>query len=672
MPKPRNLTSVAYHEEIFNPPMAHPKDSVGNTAPGLEIDERTIEKYAFPGLVLEFQRSDWNNPPHLPVIRTIDERKTVPLGRVKKDSKKKNNKKKDGEEKNQKTIVTFPVDSPHEYLFLYALKYLNPLRPQDYRFYDFSNDAVHRGWSDRGSARALDCWNAIRNLPRSGNRPIALLIGIGGLQQGPHWPEAIQIFEDLTADSKTQRFPEETEGVCPLIWAIVVLKMQPLEDSGTGLIFPDVPPGDLQSTMCTPWQQDFRDCYCYYWASNRPDMVSGEGPEERNLNFLRKRKPVWDKAPIPLQSWGARTSADKIKQGQAIWTHVETINDWEKLPVVLDDREVLTPRRQVVEKLQVLASIEHALSIEYLYAYHSVVPDFEWNGEPLGEQARNVLIEIAQDEMSHLRWVNETLRLLEERCIIDRAENYGPNFDWRNFQLNPLTRDTLDWFIRIEKPSQRVARHSENNDKPIQRFDVPAQLEGLYIGVLRIIEQNPNCFGNEECVETIRGMIKNIVDEGGDHYRRFADLQQRLVGYRDREEYLRPVSEEAPSDGVLLALQISDLCYHALLIKLGRMFRRGDYEDGTRLQQLVDHMHAMDDLNERLAAIGHPASFNMPSDEVLTVSWDPWFRYLKFMIETTTRTLGETSIADAMLRSVADAALDSAARLMPGSFLPDF
>ena len=41
---------------------------MGNTAPGLELDERSIEKYFFPGLVFEFQ---WNGFADKPLLREI-------------------------------------------------------------------------------------------------------------------------------------------------------------------------------------------------------------------------------------------------------------------------------------------------------------------------------------------------------------------------------------------------------------------------------------------------------------------------------------------------------------------------------------------------------------------------------------------------------------------------
>src|SRR4029079_10863956 len=35
-------------------------------------------------------------------------------------------------------------------------------------------------------------------------------------------------------------------------------------------------PGEMTQSLCSPWQHDFRDCACFYWASNHPDIVLPE------------------------------------------------------------------------------------------------------------------------------------------------------------------------------------------------------------------------------------------------------------------------------------------------------------------------------------------------------------------------------------------------------------
>jgi hypothetical protein len=35
-------------------------------------------------------------------------------------------------------------------------------------------------------------------------------------------------------------------------------------------------PGELTQGLCSPWQNDYRECACYYWAASRPDFVNAE------------------------------------------------------------------------------------------------------------------------------------------------------------------------------------------------------------------------------------------------------------------------------------------------------------------------------------------------------------------------------------------------------------
>lgn len=37
-----------------------------------------------------------------------------------------------------------------------------------------------------------------------------------------------------------------------------------------------VKPGEMTQGLCSPWQNDYRECACYYWAASRPDFVNAE------------------------------------------------------------------------------------------------------------------------------------------------------------------------------------------------------------------------------------------------------------------------------------------------------------------------------------------------------------------------------------------------------------
>jgi hypothetical protein len=57
----------------------------------------------------------------------------------------------------------------------------------------------------------------------------------------------------------------------------VKLKVRRFFEGGTTAIAADMlQPGELTQGLCSPWQNDYRECACYYWAASRPDYVNVE------------------------------------------------------------------------------------------------------------------------------------------------------------------------------------------------------------------------------------------------------------------------------------------------------------------------------------------------------------------------------------------------------------
>ena len=54
-------------------------------------------------------------------------------------------------------------------------------------------------------------------------------------------------------------------------------------------------PGELTQSLCSPWQNDYRECGCYYWAASRPDYVNVDptapGGDAGNNWMQRDREP---------------------------------------------------------------------------------------------------------------------------------------------------------------------------------------------------------------------------------------------------------------------------------------------------------------------------------------------------------------------------------------------
>lgn len=74
----------------------------------------------------------------------------------------------------------------------------------------------------------------------------------------------------------------------------VDLKLRHFFEDGTASFNPDLlKPGELTQGLCAPWQNDYRECACYYWAASRPDyvnVVAGEnGLSKGDMWFAKKR-----------------------------------------------------------------------------------------------------------------------------------------------------------------------------------------------------------------------------------------------------------------------------------------------------------------------------------------------------------------------------------------------
>ncbi|MEA2185544.1 MAG: hypothetical protein QOK16_555 [Solirubrobacteraceae bacterium] len=75
-----------------------------------------------------------------------------------------------------------------------------------------------------------------------------------------------------------------------------------------------VQPGELTQSLCSPWQNDYQECGCYYWAASRPDYVNVEHTAAGAIG----------------NKWLARSREPKTYDVPDI-THEELFRDWEGL-----------------------------------------------------------------------------------------------------------------------------------------------------------------------------------------------------------------------------------------------------------------------------------------------------------------------------------------------------
>ncbi|WP_414583034.1 hypothetical protein [Scytonema sp. PCC 10023] len=381
---PRNLTAKADYIVRGNPTNTRLESGVDNCYPGLEFDQRNLDQAFFPGLIFEYHRDDGailreilpDSAPAQAGLTAANNQSPLYLGILV-----------------GRTTASQSEQQPPVFFF----NKLNGLEVWR-RVHDLLPGKIAIALSPSPNIdtelvqellQELQVWDADESLV--GNLRRLAASGKSGIKR--------------TDDKLVAVFTGERERYLD-------------ED---GVINVDVyEPGDITRSLCAPWQYDFRDCGCFYWAASKPDIVTSADGQQRYLNFQRKDRT---KVPQPSEVPGQWEERDQELD------YADLISGaWNELPVVLNGRESekfippqappvkqLMTRQQVIEELRYLATVEHALCIEYLYAHYSLNAPLRLPESGASEQtkrifaAANEVFMIAVDEMRHLRWVNEAL-----------------------------------------------------------------------------------------------------------------------------------------------------------------------------------------------------------------------------------------------------------------------
>lgn len=290
--------------------------------------------------------------------------------------------------------------------------------------------------------------------------------------------------------------------------------------------------------------------------------------------------------------------------------HYEINQRWEELSIVLGGKEspsVYLPRsadlanpfdspEELAEKISQLATLEHVLAVEYLYAYYSIKKREETAGSVaawphLGDDVtfiRHFILLVAVGEMLHLRWANQLLWELADRRLIPPGK-YGPQLGvadtipvsaagggaGRPRALRPLTRTVLADFVAVEQPS--------------------GYIEGQYARVTATLRQ-------PAYPDALYQLASRIVNEGMDHFERFRDIGLVLREYpEDTPPYLRAITLDRPDDpAVKDALSL----YHSIISELTTAYATGRVEECAAIIQARDAMTRLNDMADSLGARG--------------------------------------------------------------------
>jgi hypothetical protein len=376
----------------------------------------------------------------------------------------------------------------------------------------------------------------------------------------------------------------------------------------TGVLSLAYQPGELLMSLCSPWQHDFRDCACHYWAANRPDVVypvappgaaPDDTPDPTRLDWMRV-----DRAP------GASAAALGTIDANRPFAmdHFQISHAWQDLNVVLNDTEIgdvfvppppdqaqpFPTLAQLYCELQYLAGVELGLALEYLYARFSLIRPGDAAALDLGrdvEFVRHGLLQIAESEMQHLRWANELLwELARQRPEVGR---YTPVVEpaarmprsggkTRPRALRRLEPCVLDDFIDAEKPS--------------------GTLDSRYAAVVATFVRND--------LDDLAELASHVTNDGMQHFRRFERMRRVLSAYPP-EGYLRPLRLDSPDQAPLGMQSFRQI--KANLIRAYRTMAAGSYGAARpRLTAAIGRMPQLLEEGEDYAAQGIGIPFWWP------------------------------------------------------------
>jgi len=547
---PRNLTARAAVQVTGNPANTRLESGVGNCFPGLEFDHRNLDRRFFVGLLFEFTA---NGAILLQVVtddHDLDQRSLLA-------------KKLAGDVGKQLAQGDWFLEEITQEGKAIAL-------PQDRRVLDLE----------------MVSWRLVRCL-----------------QPGP-----VKIRLQRRSNNDRRDIPGtaiELEG-----------ERRTYVDPQSGVFSTAYLPGELTQSLCSPWMHDFRDCACYYWASNHPDIVLPQAlPGEPTLPSGAPDDPERALTPVDwLRSDRSSTkpaeARDDLNRPDQM-DHYEINERWQDLAVVLQGREISSfynPREpepanplgtpdDLAVKLAELATLEHAVALEYLYARYSLKNPDDITNQTLQQDlifVRHEILLIAVSEMRHLRWANQLIWSLEHDGKL--TKKVGPSLGvakqipvaqdpsrppqlpplpgsgkTRARDLRPLEPTTLQDFISVEQPS--------------------GFLDGQYSRVLATLRE-------ATYPPTLEQLAARIVADGIEHFSRFREIQTVLRKYKTTD-YLRPV-QPAPADNP--EGQAAMKVYYQILDELRAAYLRGDMEDAAHIATARALMFELDSQAEKMAA----------------------------------------------------------------------
>lgn len=237
--KASNLTAQIHHRGSGNPASVLPRSAISNCFPGLEFDFRNLWRRAFAGIVL-IENNNYVVAIEDPAHANLLHRRLLRFG----------------------TGTTSGVN-----LFDTNVLTQGPVFP------DGDPLAANQTLSSSANPNAVSFMEWSNSMAR--------IMHLQGQVVTCYFSGPNAGTEVLAADSAN-------------IDCSVDLVMRHFFVDGTAEFAPGLlQPGELTQGLCAPWQNDYRECACYYWAASRPDYVNVEAGENGlshgDMWFAKKR-----------------------------------------------------------------------------------------------------------------------------------------------------------------------------------------------------------------------------------------------------------------------------------------------------------------------------------------------------------------------------------------------
>jgi hypothetical protein len=230
--KPRNLSAQIHYEAKGNPICSRPITSVANCCPGLEVDFRAVWRRMFKGVELR---------EHDNLVVRVDPACDAEVGR----SKQGKLRLRDLPGRRLLRVVA-EIDG-HEKYFPMTTPIKGPASSDPDGMVDLTTNTNPYGLA------AVEWSNALAHI----------LHNAVGKRVRCDFSQEISWDQHQALDEKAKNY------------VTFDLEVQPFFKDQTAVISDALAQaGELTQGLCSPWQNDYRECSCYYWASARPDFVN--------------------------------------------------------------------------------------------------------------------------------------------------------------------------------------------------------------------------------------------------------------------------------------------------------------------------------------------------------------------------------------------------------------